>query len=106
MMTIASLEVGQTAEILARLKSAQISVQARTISPEGNLEICEISVEDDDYDRGCDVVEAWYAEQEAARKKHSGVDCKKCGARDYEENWDESTGYTYKCKKCGYEFGG
>ena len=75
MKTIASLEVGQTGEILARLKNAQVPAEIRT-TQESGLEMSEILVADDFYDRGCDVVEAWYAEQLEAQKKRSGVYCK------------------------------
>jgi len=104
MKTIASLEVGQTGEILARLQKEQIPAEMRTTPQESGLELSEILVTDDYYDRGCDVVEAWYAEQLEAQKRQSGVHCKKCGSRDYDRRWDEQIGYIYKCKKCGDEF--
>jgi hypothetical protein len=104
MKTVASLEVGQTGEILALLKKEQISVEVRTTLQETGLEISEILVPDDSFERGCDLVEAWHAEQLAARKRRSGVYCRKCGSRDYDEKWDERIGYTYRCKSCGDEF--
>lgn len=104
MKTIASLEAGQTGEILARLKKEQVPAEVRMTTQESGLEMSEILVADDYYDRGCDVVEAWYAEQFEAQKKQSGVYCRKCGSRDYDRKWDEQIGYTYKCKKCGDEF--
>ena len=104
MKTIASLEIGQTGEILARLKKEQIPVEVRTTPQESGLEMSEILVTDDYYDRGCDVVEAWYGEQLEAQKKASGVYCKRCGSRDYDRRWDEQIGDIYKCKKCGDEF--
>ena len=104
MKAIASLEVGQTGEILSRLEQAQIHAEVRTTPQESGLEMSEILVADDYYDRGCDIVEAWYAEQLEAQKKRSGVYCKKCGSRDYDQRWDEQIGSIYKCKKCGDEF--
>ena len=104
MKTIASLEIGQIGEILARLKKEQIAAEVRTTPQESGLEMSEILVADECFDRGCDVVEAWYAELLAAQKRLSGIHCRKCGSRDYDRNWDEQIGYTYKCKKCGTEF--
>ncbi len=98
------MEVGQTGEIMARLEGERIPAEVRTTPQESGLQMCEILVADDYYDRGCDLVEAWYSEQLEAQKKQSGVYCKKCGSRDYDRNWDEKIGYVYKCKKCGNEF--
>ena len=104
MKTIASLEVGPTREILARLKKQAIPAEMRTITQESGLEMSEIMVDDSCFDRGCDVVEAWYAEQLAEQKKMSGVYCRKCGSRNYDRTWDETIGYLYKCKDCGEDF--
>ena len=104
MKTIASLEVGQTSEILTRLKSKQIPAEVRTALQESGLEMSEILVADDYYDLGCDIVEAWYADQLAAQMKRSKVYCKKCGSRDYDRKWDERIGYICKCRRCGDEF--
>src|SRR5882757_7745381 len=103
MKTIASLEVGQMGEILDRLKKQEIPAEIRTITQESGLEMSEIMVEDSYFDRGCDVVEAWYAE-ELAEKKKTGVYCRKCGSRNYDRTWDETIRDIYKCKDCGEEF--
>jgi predicted RNA-binding Zn-ribbon protein involved in translation (DUF1610 family) len=104
MKAIASLEVGQTLEILERLKKEAIPAEIRTVTQESGLELSEIIVEDSFYDRGCDVVETWYSEQLAVATKRSGVYCRKCGSRNYDRAWDERVGYIYKCKDCGYDF--
>ena len=104
MKTIASLEVGQTGEILDRLQKQGIPAEIRTVTQESGLEIGEILVEDSYFDRGCDVIEAWDAEQLAEQKKMSGVRCRKCGSWNYDSTWDETIGYIYKCKDCGNDF--
>jgi predicted RNA-binding Zn-ribbon protein involved in translation (DUF1610 family) len=104
MKAIAALEVGQTPEVLERLRQEAIPAEIRTVTQESGLELSEIMVEDSFYDRGCDVVEAWYSEQLAAAKKQSGVYCRKCGSRNYDRTWDEKVGYMYKCRDCGYDF--
>jgi hypothetical protein len=101
---IASLEVGLTGEILDRLKKQAIPAEIKTVTQESGLEMSKIMVEDSYYDRGCDVVEAWYAEQLAAQRAVSRVCCRKCGSKNYDRTWDENIGYTYKCKDCGEEF--
>ncbi len=80
MKTIASVEFGQTEEVLARLKKQAIPAEIRTVTQESGLEMSEIIVEDSYFDRGCDVVEAW------------------------DRTWDETIGYIYKCKDCGDDF--
>jgi DNA-directed RNA polymerase subunit M/transcription elongation factor TFIIS len=104
MKSIATLEVGQSGEVLERLKKQAIPAEMRTAAQESGLELIEIIVEDDYFDRGCDVVEAWYAEQLAEQKRESGVHCRKCGSRNYDRSWDETIGYIYKCKDCGDDF--
>ena len=103
MKSIASLEVGQTPDILERLKKEAIPAEVRTVAQESGLELAQIMVEDSFYDRGCDVVETWYSEQLAVAKKRSGVYCRKCGSRSYDRIWDERERYVYKCKDCGYD---
>ena len=92
MKTIASLEVGQTGEILDQLKKQAIPAEIRTVTQESGLDMSEIMVEDSYFDRGCDVVEAWHAEQLAEQKKRSGKYCRKCGSRNFHRTWDERLG--------------
>jgi Zn finger protein HypA/HybF involved in hydrogenase expression len=105
MKTIASLEVGQMGEILDRLRDRAIPFEMRTVRQESGLEMSEVLVEDSDFDRGCDVVEAWQEDQLANQKKQGSVYCRKCGSRNYDRTWDENVGFVCKCKDCGYEFG-
>jgi hypothetical protein len=69
MKTIAIMEVDETREVLERLKKESIPTETQTTTQESGLEISEIKVSDDYYDRGCDVVEAWNAEQVAEAKR-------------------------------------
>lgn len=102
--TIASMEVGQTGEIMERLKQHHIPAKIRTTTQESGLEMSEILVEASHYDRGCDVVEAWYAEQADNEKKKSRIYCRKCGSRNYTSTWVEKIGSIYNCKDCGNDF--
>lgn len=102
--TIASLEAGQTAEIMERLKLQNIPATVRIITEESGLEMSEIVVDESYYDGGCDVVEAWHAEQQNNQKKRSGIYCCKCGSRNYTSTWVEKIGNIYNCKDCGNDF--
>jgi Rieske Fe-S protein len=105
MKAVASLELGQTGEILERLRKQGIPAKIQTVTEESGLEMSEILVEDSDYDRGCDVVEAWQEDQLAARRRGDSVYCRKCGSRNYDRTWDERIGFVCRCRDCGDEFG-
>jgi hypothetical protein len=68
MRALASFESGRTDELLAWLKHHQIPVEFRTIRQQNGLEISEILVEEEAFDRGRVIVEEWYAEQRRLRK--------------------------------------
>jgi hypothetical protein len=69
MKTIALLEIDEAREVLERLKKESIPTEVQTTTQESGLEISEIKVRDDYYDRGCDVVEAWNTQQIIEAKK-------------------------------------
>jgi Zn finger protein HypA/HybF involved in hydrogenase expression len=104
MKAIASLELGQTGEILERLRKQGIPAELQTVTQDSGLEMSEILVEDGDYDRGCDVVEAWHEDQLAQQRRRDSVYCHKCGSRNYDRTWDERIGFVCKCRDCGDEF--
>jgi hypothetical protein len=101
---IASLMPAQAPAILDLFKTSGISAEARTSTDESGLEMCEISVEDQYFDRGCDLLEAWDAEQQAEGRKKSPVFCNQCGSRDYQRIPHDKLEFVYKCKDCGNEF--
>lgn len=102
--TIASLEAGQTGEIMERLKQLNIPGEIRPMTEESGLEMCEIVVEDSYYDRACDVIEAWDAEKLTTQRKLSGICCRDCGSQNYTSTWVEKIGYIHNCKNCGNDF--
>jgi predicted RNA-binding Zn-ribbon protein involved in translation (DUF1610 family) len=101
---IASLAMGQLLDIMERLKKQAIPAEMRTVTQASGVEINEILVEEGDFDRGCDVVEAWDAEQQAAAKSRSKVRCDQCGSQNYERIPHDKLGHVYRCKDCGTEF--
>jgi hypothetical protein len=69
MKTVAILEVEEAREVLERLKKESIPTEIEKRKEKSGLEISEIKVPNDYYGRGCDLVEAWNAEQVAAAEK-------------------------------------
>jgi hypothetical protein len=63
MKTIASLPVSQTNELIERLKELAIPNETRIVPYPSGVDLSEIMVEDSYFDRGCEVAEAWNAEQ-------------------------------------------
>jgi hypothetical protein len=71
MKSIAFLEVDEAIELLERLKKEAIPVEVHDGKQEGGLEFKNIMVVDSYYERGCNVVEAWAAEQKVRRPEPS-----------------------------------
>jgi hypothetical protein len=101
---IASLEIAQAAEVMERLKQRSIPATITRRLQEGGLELSEIGVAEEFYDRGCEVVETWYAQQEDESRHARRLCCPKCGARDYQRTWDDKIGEVCTCPHCGTVF--
>jgi hypothetical protein len=100
-----TIEASGMGEILERLKKAGVSVAVRATTQDSGLDESEILVDDADYDRGCDIVEAWVDEKQAEQKKKNCCSwCRKCGSRNVRSIPHDTLGYCYQCKDCGYEF--
>ena len=69
MKTIALLDVVEVGTLLERLKKEAIPFETRTVTQESGLEVSEVMVDDSHFDRGCDIAEAWNAEQIAEADK-------------------------------------
>jgi len=101
---IASMHVSQMTEIMERLKAAGIHYELRTATDDNGLDLSELLVDSRDFDRGCDIVEAWAEELEAARRKQSKVCCPRCGSHDYKAVPHATLESVWQCEKCGQEF--
>lgn len=104
MRTVASLEIDGARELLERLKLEGIVADLRTTTEENGLEISEVVVEDDQYERACDLAEAWLAELTEQDEKRSGRRCPKCGSWHLQYVPQEKIGDIWKCRDCGCEF--
>jgi len=99
---IASMVASQTGELLERLKQAGIPFEIRTSTQEMGLEETEVLVLGSDFDRGCDVVEAWAEELRGG--KSAKVSCNQCGSQNMAVIPHDMLGSVFQCQDCGLEF--
>ncbi|NOS72500.1 MAG: hypothetical protein HOP33_21580 [Verrucomicrobia bacterium] len=101
---IASLEVDAVVELLKRLKKEGIPAGTQAIGQEGGLDYRDIFVEACNYERACEVAEAWKDERVREADIRSKNNCPKCGSRQLEYVTTEIFGSVWKCKNCGNDF--
>jgi len=107
MKCVASLGADMANELLARLTNEAITTNVQTVSREGELDYNDIMVEDRNYERACDIADAWQAEVSAKAQRRSQVYCRRCGSRHLEYIPTETFGrYIWMCKDCGNAFAG
>jgi DNA-directed RNA polymerase subunit M/transcription elongation factor TFIIS len=105
MKTIASLEIDMARVLVERLKQESISAETRAVAQEGGLEYGDILVADDDYDRACDIAEAWDTEQITAAERRANQQCPTCGSTNLDYIDADIFGATFwKCNDCGNSF--
>lgn len=73
MKIIASLELSRAGELLTSLKNAQIAVEVQSTQHPSGLKTSEILVANEDFQRGCDLVETWYVEQRVLKKNQLSI---------------------------------
>src|SRR5215467_6024572 len=103
MKNVASFEIDRCRILFERFRLEGIPVDLRTKTDESGLEIGEITVEDGQYERACDVAEAWLAELTEESEKKSGRRCPKCGSWHLQYVPHDAVGYFWKCSDCGCE---
>ena len=102
--SIASLTVDEARDLLERLKKEGIPAAAKPVTQVGGLEYSDIMVEDRNYERACDVAEAWEADCRAETERRSNRFCPRCGSRHLGYVTTETFGTIWKCKDCGNDF--
>ena len=75
LQSVASLEPESAAELLERLKQEAIPAEARTVSQESGIDVTDIVVENQNYERACDVAEKWADERTAEAAKRPTRRC-------------------------------
>ena len=103
MQSVASLVINLARALVERLSLEGIPADLRTTTDENGVEIGEITVEDDQYERACDVAEAWEAEGTEKAQKGSGRRCPKCGSWRLQYVPHDEVGNTWQCSDCGCE---
>jgi DNA-directed RNA polymerase subunit RPC12/RpoP len=103
MRSVASLEVDIARILVERLGNEGIVAKLRTTTEESGLEMSQVMVEDDQYERVCDLVEAWQVEETERAQKKSGRRCPKCGSWHLRYAPREPVGQVWQCRDCGSE---
>ncbi len=104
MQAIAKLELGESRELEKFLRKKSIACEVQVSVHESGMEFGEILVEDDVCDRACEITEAWDSERRAAAQRMSKMWCDKCYSHHLGLVPNDTLGYTFRCKDCGYEF--
>jgi Zn finger protein HypA/HybF involved in hydrogenase expression len=104
MRTLANLPSAAAAALLERLQRESIAAEMLTCAEESGLEANEIVVEDAEYERACDVAEAWDAERIAEAEKHATRRCPKCRSPRLDCVPHEKLDFVYQCVECGSQF--
>src|SRR6516165_9725590 len=103
MQSVASLEIDSARVLLERLRLEGIVADLRTTTEESGLEISQVMVEDEQYERACDLAEAWQTEETEQAEKASGRRCPKCGSWHLQYAPRDPVGDMWRCNDCGCE---
>ena len=102
MQRVASLEKEQAQQLLEHLRKSNFSAELQSANPESGLEIMEILVPDDDFERACEAAEEWDRQRNEKIQKKSGHHCPKCGSYHLEVLPNKQV-LAYRCRDCGAE---
>jgi hypothetical protein len=103
MKSVASLPIDDARVFLERLQREGISADLRPTTEESGLDIGQIMVGDDQYDRACEVADTWLAELREETEKKSRKRCPKCESWHLDYVPREPVGAIWKCRDCGCE---
>lgn len=104
MQTIASLVVKDAGVLFERLKREGVPAELLLSTEESGVELGEIVVADEHYERACDVAEAWEAEVVEEMRKQSKTRCSKCGSYKLARVPHDKLEQIWQCEDCGHEF--
>jgi hypothetical protein len=98
----------QAAAMASMLREHGVASQTREGTEESGLEVVEILVADEVYDRACEVTEAWLAAAQEKAQSQSQRRCPACRSPNLDALDDSAvkgsiTGITYilRCRDCG-----
>jgi len=101
---VAALSVDAAIELSDWLKKNGIPAEIKRFLHEGGLEYGDVLAEECNFDRACDLAEAWEMERRSEAESKSNRFCSRCGSRHLEYVANESFGTIWKCKDCGNDF--
>lgn len=101
MKSIAQLSPDVAPNLIEWLKESEIACETKTVVDEGGLEVTDIFVADEDFDRACDVAEKWDAAVQAEAEKKSTRKCNQCGSKQFETVPHDTLEFVLRCKSCG-----
>ncbi|MGZ4973468.1 MAG: hypothetical protein ACXWDN_11975 [Limisphaerales bacterium] len=101
MKSIAQLNPDSAVNLMEWLKREQIQCETKTAIDEVGLEVADVLVSDEDFDRACDAAEKWDAAVQAEREKKSTRRCDQCGSKQLETVPHETLELVLRCKACG-----
>jgi len=108
MQTLATLDP-ETAKVLVDFLAKEgIASETQAATDENGLDVTDILVADELYDRGCDATEKWQAALAAEAERRTQRRCPSCHSPnvehvdgvDYEKTLTKITAL-YRCKDCG-----
>jgi predicted RNA-binding Zn-ribbon protein involved in translation (DUF1610 family) len=103
MQTVASLSTDEAQELVERLKAEAVAAELQIVPHESGVELGEVLVNDADFDRACDLAEAWQAQRLDEAERRANVICPKCHSYHVERVPHPKLEYVERCRDCGFE---
>ena len=106
MKTVAILNHEAASDLAEYLRQAGVTSEARPVLEESGLESTEVLVEDELFDRACEISERWQEAVTSEAQKRVSQTCPKCGTphameRVQDNDFDEMGLVVFRCKQCG-----
>lgn len=102
MRPIATLVPEEAQELLEYLRGEAIAAEICTVIQDGGLEMSELQVPDEVYEKACTLADDWAAGK--IRRLHTRRHCPKCGSGNWQSVPHDRLGYVGRCQECGCEF--
>lgn len=111
MKTLAELDAETAASIVDGLKATGIFCETHPKTDENGLDVTELLVDDDHYDKACEMIEAWDSHRVAEAERRAQRRCPFCNSArvtyvddiDYEKTVTKIPAM-YRCGECARVF--
>ena len=105
MKTVGSLPSKDIADLERVLEAERIPHEVRLADEESGLDVSDLLVPDEPYDRACEILETWLEASAAEQPRASVRRCPKCQSQKWERVQDahfEKVGLAvFRCTACG-----